>query len=225
MNLEDLLYENAPAARDALLSALPPEEECPPDFSPGFHRRLRRLTRRQRLPVLFRTLRQAAACFLALLVLGGAYLGADSQARAGFLRWGRQVYQTQIVYRFAGEAAESGVYRPGWVPEGYMEWKVSEGAVVTAYYVNTDEEIMDFSYGPMQEGAAIAITDTDQAIIKPLEINGFSGTLYLSAEPALSNALIWMDEEKGMFFGISGFLDESDMLHMAESAYLENSTN
>ena len=175
--------------------------------------------------MLFRTLRQAAACFLALLVLGGAYLGADSQARAGFLRWVRQVYQTQIVYRFAGEAEESGVYRPGWVPEGYTEWKVSEGAVVTAYYVNTDEEIMDFSYGPMQEGAAIAITDTDQAIIKPLEINGFSGTLYLSAEPALSNALIWMDEEKGMFFGISGFLDESDMLHMAESVYLENSTN
>lgn len=222
MNLEDLLYENAPAARDALLSALPPEEECPPDFSPGFHRRLRRLTRRQRLPVLFRTLRQAAACFLALLVLGGAYLGADSQARAGFLRWGRQVYQTQIVYRFAGEAEESGVYRPGWVPEGYT---LAEAWNDTVLYNDPSGRNLVFDYTLMQSGTALSIQDADKAIIKSADINGVSGELYLSTDASLPNVLIWLDEDAELVFGITGFLDESDMLHMAESVYLANSTN
>lgn len=225
MNItDDMLRQSAVIARDAMLASLPEPEDCPADCSPRLRRRLDRMLRRQRRPVFYRAMRQIAACLLAVLVLGGGWLAVDSEARASFFQWARQAYETQIVYRFAGEAAERGVYRVGWVPEGYTEWKVSEGAVVTVYYVNASEEIMDFSYGPMQEGAAIAITDTDQAVMKPSEINGFSGTLYLSTDPALSNALVWMDEEKGMFFGISGLLDESDMLHMAESVYLENST-
>lgn len=225
MNLtDDMLRQSAAAARDAMLASLPEPEDCPAACSPRLRRRLGRLLRRQRHPVFYSAARRAAACFLAVLVLGGGWLAVDQEARSTFFQWSRQVYETQIVYRFAGEPAERGVYRIGWVPEGYTEWRVSEGAVVTVYYVNADGEIADFSYGPMQEGAAIAITDTDQSVIKQVEINGFSGTLYLSTNPASSNVLIWLDEEQGMFFSISGRLDESDILHIAESICLEDST-
>ncbi|WP_298035264.1 DUF4367 domain-containing protein, partial [uncultured Dysosmobacter sp.] len=163
----------------------------------------------------------AAACLLAALVLGGGWLGADGQARASFLRWARQVYETQIVFRFTGEAAEGGVYRAGWVPEGYTVWKVLDSSIG---YTNQNGDILSFSYGPMQEGAGFAVTDTDKTIVKQVDIAGIPGELYLSTDPALSNVLIWLDEECGMHFGITGFLDESDMLHMAESVYLEEST-
>lgn len=224
MNLtDDMLRQSAAAARDAMLASLPEPEDCPAACSPRLLRRLGRLLRRQRHPVLYRTMGQIAACFLAVLVLGG-WLSVDGGARAAVFRWARQVYETQTVFRFTGEPAGHGVYRVGWVPEGYTEWRVSEGAVVTVYYVNADGEIADFSYGPMQEGTAIAITDTDQSVTKQVEINGFSGTLYLSTNPASSNVLIWLDEEQGMFFSISGLLDESDILHIAESICLEDST-
>jgi len=225
MNITDeMLRQAAPLVRDAMLASLPEPGDCEAAFSPAFRRRMRPLLRRARHPVFYRTMRQAAACFLAVLVLGGGWLAVDSKAQASFLQWVRQVYETQIVYRFAGEAAENGVYRPGWVPEGYTEWKVSEGAVVTVYYVNTDEKIMDFSYGPMQEGSALYVVNSDKAMAIDVEVNGIPGEFYLYDDPEVSNALVWLNKDTGMAFSISGRLSKSDMLHMAESVYLTEST-
>lgn len=100
-------------------------------------------------------------------------------------------------------------------------WKILDSSIG---YVNENDQLLSFSYGPMQEGSGIAVTDTDQAVVKQVEINGISGEFYLSTDPTLSNSLIWLDETSGMFFSIGGFLDESDILHMAESIYLEEST-
>lgn len=222
---DEMLRQAAPLARDAMLASLPEPEDCPADCSPRLRRRLDRMLRRQRHPALYRTVGQAAACFLAVLVLGGGWLAADQEARASFFQWTRQVYETQIVYRFAGEGAKHGVYRVGWVPEGYTVWRENEAsAFSTIIYVNADEKLLDFTYGPMQEGSGIAVTDTDQAVVKQVEINGIPGEFYLSTDPTLSNSLIWLDETSGMCFSIGGFLDEFDILHMAESIYLEEST-
>lgn len=218
----DALRQAAALARDAMLASLPKPEDCPADCSPRLRRRLGRLLRRQRHPVFYRTIGQAAACFLAVLALGCGWLVVDQEARASFFQWSRQVYETQTVFRFAGAPAAGGVYRVGWVPEGYTEWKVLDSSIG---YTNQNGDILSFSYGPMQEGAGFAVTDTDKTTIKQVDISGTPGELYLSTNPALSSVLIWLDEEHGMHFGITGFLDESDMLHMAESVYLEESTN
>lgn len=226
MNITDeMLRQAAPLARDAMLASLPEPEDCPADCSPRLRRRLDRMLRRQRHPVFYRAAGQIAACFLAVLVLGGGWLAADQEARASFFQWTRQVYETQIVYRFAGEGAEHGVYRVGWVPEGYTETVVHDDPNLSMIlYTNMDGKNLGFQYGPMQEGSGIAVTDTDQAVVKQVEINGIPGEFYLSTDPTLSNSLIWLDETSGMCFSIGGFLDESDILHMAESIYLEEST-
>ena len=222
---DEMLRQAAPLARDAMLASLPEPEDCPADCSPRLRRRLDRMLRRQRHPALYRTVGQIAACFLAVLVLGGGWLAADQEARASFFQWTRQVYETQIVYRFAGEGAEHGVYRVGWVPEGYTETVVHDDPNLSMIlYTNMDGKNLGFQYGPMQEGSGIAVTDTDQAVVKQVEINGIPGEFYLSTDPTLSNSLIWLDETSGMCFSIGGFLDESDILHMAESIYLEEST-
>lgn len=223
MNLtEDMLRQSAAMARDAMLTSLPEPEDCPADCSPQLRRQLDRLLRRQRHPVLYRTMRQIAACFLAVLVLGGGWLTMDQEARASFFQWSRQVYESQTVFRFAGEPAEHGVYRVGWVPAGYTEWRVLDFSIG---YTNENGDILAFSYGPMQDGAALCIVETDKAAMYPVEVNGIPGEFYLYDDPEVSNSLIWLDESIGMYFSIGGFLDEADMLHMAESIYLEESTN
>lgn len=222
---DEMLRQSAAVARDAMLASLPEPEDCPADCSPRLRRRLDRLLRRQRHPMFYGAARQIAACFLAVLALGGGWLAVDSEARASFFQWTRQVYETQIVYRFAGEGAEHGVYRVGWVPEGYTVWRENEAsAFSTIIYVNADGKLLDFIYGPMQEGSGITVTDTDQTVVKQVEINGIPGEFYRSTDLTSSNVLIWLDETSGMYFSIGGFLDESDILHMAESIYLEEST-
>lgn len=218
---DNMLRQSAPLARDAMLASLPEPEDCPADCSPQLRRRLDRMLRRQRHPVFYRTMGQAAACFLAVLALGGGWLAVDQEARAGFFQWTRQVYETQVAYRFAGEPAEHGVYRVGWVPEGYTVWKILDSSIG---YVNENDQLLSFSYGPMQEGTTLYVVETDQATMYPVEINGIHGEFYRSTDPASSNVLIWLDEASGMYFSIGGFLDESDILHMAESIYLEKST-
>ncbi|MDO4316099.1 MAG: DUF4367 domain-containing protein [Oscillospiraceae bacterium] len=221
---DDMLRQSAAVARDAMLASLPEPEDCPADCSPRLLRRLDRLLRRQRHPVFYGAVRQIAACFLAVLVLGGGWLAVDSEARAGFFQWARQVYETQIVYRFAGEPAAGGVYRLGWVPEGYTEMVVHDDPILSSIiYVNADEKLLGFDYGPMQEGSTLYVVNTDQATMYPVEINGIPGEFYVYDNDT-SNALVWLDETSGMCFSISGFLDESDMLHMAESIYLKEFT-
>ena len=222
MKLTDQLLRQAAAETWAAMAAsLPDPADCAAQPSPRFYRRMAPLLRRQRHPVFYGALRQAAACFLALLVLGGGWLTVDRDARAAFFRWAREVYQTQIVYRFMGLPAEAGVYRPAWVPEGYAELDASDSTVV--YYSETNGSLT-FTFGPMQEGTSLYVIDTNKATLKHVEINGLPGELYLSTDPALRNALVWLDENNAMSFSISGFLNEADMLHMAESISLVNPT-
>lgn len=220
---DDMLRQAAPAVRQAMLDSLPAPDECRHLFSPVFERRMRPLLRRARHPALYRVVRQAAACLLTLLLLGGGWLAADTDARAAFLQWVREVYETQIIYRFAGLPAErSGVYRSGWIPEGYTEFDVWDGGAV---YVSGDDRILAFEYGPMQEGSAVFVQNADKSIIKQVEVNGIPGELYLSTDPTLSNGILWIDADAGVCFTISGFLSEADILHMAKSVYWEDPTN
>ncbi len=223
MNTEELLRENAPLVREALLASLPDPEDCDHVFSRAFERKMRRLLRRQAHPLRYRAARRAAALFLASLLGVSAWLTVDTNARAAFFQWVREVYETHIVYRFTGEQAEkTAVYRPGWVPEGYEEFKASANTVL---YTNKEGKLISFSYSPMQEGTPLYITDTDNVQIDTVEINEISGEFYLSMSPSLSNVLIWLDNDIEMYFHISGFLSKYDMLHMAESVFLLKSTN
>ena len=78
---DDMLRQSAVMARDAMLASPPEPEDCPAECSPQL-RRLDRILRHQRRPVFYGAVRQAAACFLAVLALGGGWLAADRKARA-----------------------------------------------------------------------------------------------------------------------------------------------
>ena len=78
----------------SLLAELPEH-----DFSPEFERKMRRLARRADHPVRYRAVKAAACLLLAALVGGGSLLVLVPEARAAFVGWMRDVYQTWFVYQ------------------------------------------------------------------------------------------------------------------------------
>jgi len=152
----------------------------------------------------------------------GAWLTVDTDARAAFLRWVKEVYETQIVYRFFGEAAEAepGDYLPAWLPEGYEEVKRYElSSQILITYENQSGERIYYSCMQMKEGAAAGVIP-EGAAVEQVEVADLPGTLYLDAEGDDPNMLIWVDQDAEMYFDLSSYYDKSVMLHIAESIYL-----
>ena len=110
-----------------MLASLPEPEECEATFSPEFERKMKKLIRRTDHPVRHRIMK-AAACFLLVILLGGgSVLTLSADARAAFVGWVRDVYQsyeTWFVYHFTGEnntVSEDISYHPTWIPQDYAE--------------------------------------------------------------------------------------------------------
>ena len=120
-----------------------------------------------------------------------------------------------------------------WIPKEEMMEIVKIAQEVGAFIlsdevyrgISEDGSYMHFFYGPIQEGVAQVVNDSDIARKEPVDIHGVPGEFYLAADPAVSNTLIWSDEDIGMSFTISGFLEKEDMLHMAESVFSSDPTN
>ena len=77
-------------------------------FSPAFERKMKKLLRRGRHPVLYRTLRAAACLLLVLLLSGCAVLVVSPAAREVFLGWVREFrtpaeYPPYTLYTYSGK--------------------------------------------------------------------------------------------------------------------------
>lgn len=228
MNLtDDLLRAAAADVRTAMLDALPAPEECSHIFSPQFERKMQKLIRQQK--VEYRLLRQAAAVFFALLIGSSVWLMVDTEARAAFLQWVQTVYENSIVYRFFGNAPvnpEMMNYRPTWLPEGYVETSViTEDSMLLVEYRNSENSVIYFSCVPMNDSVAVSLIPDGKIASEEVSVNGMYGEFYQPENAGETNELFWFDEEPHIAFGLSGHLEKSVMLHIAECVSLEDSTN
>ena len=58
-----------------------------------------------------------------------------------------------------------------------------------------------------------------------MTVNGLQGELYLALEPDCSHTVTWIDPTSNIQFAVSAFYcDEDDILHMAESVILLETT-
>lgn len=77
----------------------------------------------------------------------------------------------------------------------------------------------------MEQGGALAIQeDTDDMVIYEVTVNGCKGWAYCSQDAEQHNLIVWLNEKNNLEFDISGFFSKSELLHMAESVSLCNST-
>ena len=222
------LRQAAASVRRAMLSAVPPPEECRHDFSPEFEEKMERLFRAERRRGRFRSVaRGAAAILLAVLIGAGVWLASDSRARASFVNWVREVYETYVVYRFTGEAPAETLpeYRLGWLPEGYVEVSVSEkDGVRSVVYGDTEGVGQDIVlvYFYLRESAEQYVFQIRREAA--VSVNGAQGYFYCNAEDPASSLLAWIDDAGETVFLLSAELPDEVILYMAESLCLADVT-
>lgn len=179
-------------------------------------------------PVWKRVL-QTAAVILLMLSLGlGSVMLASPTARATIVRWVTEWYETHIVFRYAGEDAqgEMSQYELGELPEGFVENPERQliGAGMTShFYENEKKEVILFKYAYMQQGALSSV-DAENANVIPVFVNNCEGLLVIPKEEDSSSTLMWFDPERNLQFTLDAPLGQEDILHMAESVYLVETT-
>ena len=167
-----------------------------------------------------------AAC-LALILSASVVLATNTQARAAFFSWVREVYENQIIYRFFGEplSGELPEYHISWLPEGYEEVDVFyNGDQYNAFYQQCDDVMSAFvfEYFFAQDNALIGFLnfDDEDYLCKTINVNGTQADFYEALHPEETNNLIWVDERANIVFSLNGFLDEAIMVRVAESIIL-----
>ena len=221
MITEEMLRTSAARSSELFVQAVALDYDPAQQYEPTdlFKTRIKRLFRRAKHPYLYQTMRRVAAILLAAILAGSVYLAVDTEARAAFLGWIKETYETYFVYRFEDNStAESAlpILRPTWLPQGYTEHIVNDTAgTITVIYANDAGEMLTFRYShnPMQADWFIDTTNTIQS---NTVISGNQADVFISTNPSISSAILWTRPDHTAFY-ISGFLSETDLIKVTES--------
>lgn len=221
----------AAALRQAMLATLPEPEDCPADFTPAFEERIKALQKTHaRKTARRQTFRRLVAAVLAVVIALSALVLSNPQARAAVFSWVRKVFGYRTTYVLPEEEPLGlPVYVPQWLPEGFevVFSNEMEHSKITAYF-NPDQGYGGFSFAyEVATGEARVTADTSggdytQEIVS---VNGMYGELFVEKNGAAGNMLIWIDEPRQVILSFQGFLSPQDMLHIAQSVKLSDSTN
>lgn len=184
-------------------------------------------SRKKARPVWKMIAQKASVILLVISVGFGAVMAASPTARAAFVRWAREWYETHITYRYGGENLSGAMpqYQITALPEGYTEYQREERPSYThIIYSNpsNDDRIL-LTYIHMQQGSATDFV-TENSEVVPVTVNGMDGELYLSQDLSEEdNTVTWIDEEANIQFVVDASLGQTDILRIAESVALEKS--
>lgn len=220
---DERLRKAAQKVEESMLASLPEPEECEATFSPEFERKMKKLIRRTDHPVRHRIMK-AAACFLLVILLGGgSVLTLSADARAAFVGWVRDVYQsyeTWFVYHFTGEnntVSEDISYHPTWIPQDYAELETLDMFNQTnIIYENAFGLSMTFGYSLNPEAINVYVENTNVQTKRVL-IGDTPADLYLDNSAGESNILTWVDSSTDTIFWIVAQLDEDELIKIAAS--------
>ena len=117
---EEGLRAAASAADQAILCSLPTANECEHEFSKAFEKKMQRISRRAKHPILYRLPKQVACAFLIAVLADTSWLTFDVEARAAFFAWVKAQYEFFVEYRFEGDAPQDvTTYELTWLPDGF----------------------------------------------------------------------------------------------------------
>lgn len=217
---DERLREAARQAEENLLASLPKPEECEATFSPEYKRKMKKLARRTDHPVRYWVQKAVACILLTILIGGGSVLAFNTEARAAFVGWVREVYETWFVYRFEGESSNvigDTQYRPTWLPEGYSQTLVPElDDQVNVLYTNDVGNMIIFAYSNSSSSLAL-YTQGDTTKSTKVMVKGVPADLYLEEDDAHSNCLVWENPQNSIIYWIVANLPEDTIIQIAES--------
>lgn len=188
-------------------------------FSTEFEKSIVRLKRRTERPLFYRFLRAVASVLLALLFAGSAWLAVDAEARTAFIGWIKDFYGTYFVYRYDDSPLESAAsvnYQLTWLPTGYTEFFSDEmNGEMLIVYANEAGQLLKFKYIDSPDAMSWWI-DASNVTRKQAAVEGNLADLLLSESLDTASAILWTDADDTAFY-ISGFLNEDDLIKIAES--------
>lgn len=182
---------------------------------------------RKKARPMWKTIAQRAAVVLLIISLGvGTIMVSSPTARAAFVRWITEWYETHIVYRYAGSSNAENM--PNCeiteLPEGFVETERTELPRMTSVtYENAAGDVIEFEYRFMAQGGALAIY-TENADTYDIKVNHMDGLFFESKVSGGLNTISWIDTEQNIQFTINGAFAYVDILHIAESVSLAKMT-
>lgn len=219
---DERLREAARQAEEKLLASLPKPEDCEATFSPEYKRKMKKLARRTDHPVIYWVQKAVACILLTILIGGGGILTFSTEARAAFVGWLKEIYDTYFAYHYYSEEGAQSlpndvIYRPSWLPDGYHIISEDIGNQVYIIYESEDGEPALFAYTRASESLTLHIDRDGNEISQRVFVGDSPADLYIDQDTGDSNILIWADEDKGIMFYISAQLDSTEIIKIAES--------
>lgn len=220
---DERLREAARKVEESMLASLPDPEECKVPPPPEIERKMEKKSRRASHPIRYRVMKAVACFLLVVLVGGGSVLALSADARAAFVGWVRDVYQsyeTWFVYHFTGEnntVSEDISYHPTWIPQDYAELETLDMFNQTnIIYENAVGLSMTFGYSLNPEAINVYVENTNVQTKRVL-VGDTPADLYLDNSAGESNILTWVDSSTDTIFWIVAQLDEDELIKIAES--------
>jgi len=186
---------------------------------------------RRRAKPMWKRAAQRAAVVLLVASLGLCGLMASSPAaRAALTRWIVEWYETHITYRYTGADITGPMprYEITELPEGYAEVEseriVLPNCVSIPYRNEETGKTLYLIYVYMQQGTANDFVTTDVEI-EPVKVNGLDGRLFLEKDwENRRSTVTWIDPDGNLQFDVHAYLEKDDILRLAESVRLDEST-
>lgn len=228
MITEEMLRTSAARSSELFVQALALDYDPAQQYEPTdlFKTRIKRLFRRAKHPYLYQTMRRVAAILLAAILAGSVYLAVDTEARAAFFGWIKEVYEHSTIYRTMPNHASDTLprYELTWLPDGFGEPDVYEDdTTYSALYENPNTgDVFIFGYGLLTDERQTVLFTTQQP--EHLLVRGADADFYAADDNSDFSNLLWIDADTGVFCTIDGTLNKDVILHIAESIYLVNPT-
>ena len=227
---ENELREAARIVAEAMLDSLPAPEACHHDVSPDFLSKMAPLlTKANRKELARRWTRRAAAALLALVIGATSWLAVDTQARAAFFSWVREVYENSVVYRFFNDTPTMEKlpdYRPSWVPDGYQPSEAIKSDLSCTFIyqdINNQANVFIIGYRFYHENMNLSFMwEEDEYEILESQVNNLPAYFYRSVDQTETNNLVWINPSLKLLFTMEGYLEQDVMLHIADSIDLVN---
>lgn len=217
---DEMMAEAAAEMNEAMLRSLPDPDDCHHEFSRKFKRKMKRVVYRADHPVQFRIMQRVATIFLVICIGFATILTFSPTVRANVLGWIRERYESFVAYYFEDNVeskADPVEYCISDLPVEYTEIAVSDNeGIHTTVYSTNDGEVLYFSYSTSPDAANFFLKE-DGYEIKKESIHGFAADIYLPTDTNSDTSIIWCEEDRNTIFFISGTVDSTELIDLAES--------
>lgn len=176
---------------------------------------------------IWKTVAYNVAAVLLIISLGfGILMASSPTARAVFIQWVTEWYETHIAYYYEGGTTSGEIpqYEITELPEGFVESeRIEFPELVSITYENEAGDAIYFNYSLIVQGGASGFYIQDSDVFD-IEVNHMSGQFFELNDPGSFNTITWIDTNQNIQFDISCVYNYVDILHMATSVSLVKTT-